>query len=157
MHCAQARNLIALLVGDDLADTDRPEVERHLSQCSSCHSYHTDLVGTHSQLQELSSKDSGVAASSLWPKMEPAVRLANAGRGGRQFNGWVAGLAIAATVMAMFAIAGDFGPVRYQNESSYTSPTMINWPSEAIDQQMPAPVKPTDEEDARRFNFDTLR
>ncbi len=157
MHCAQARNLIALLVGDDLADTDRPEVERHLSQCSSCHSYHTDLAGTHSQLQELSSEDSGVTSPSLWPEMEPAVRLANAGRGGRQFNGWVAGLAIAATVMAMFAIAGDFGPVRYQNERSDIAPNMINWRSQAPDEQEPAAVRPTNVEDMRRFSFDKLQ
>ncbi len=157
MHCAQARNLIALLIGDDLADTDRPEVERHLSQCSSCHSYHADLVGTHSQLQELSLKDSGVASPSLWPEMEPAVRLANAGRGGRQFNGWVAGLAIAATVMAMFAIAGDFGPVRYQDERSDIAPNMISWPAQAIEKQQPAAAKSTDEENTRRFNFDKLQ
>lgn len=132
MHCAQARNLIALLVGDDLDGSDRPEVERHLSQCSGCQSYHNGLTKTHQELQSISSVDADTSSPSLWEQMRPAVRLANAERGNRRFNGWVAGLAIAATVMAMFAISGDFGPVRYQNQSSDSPvpPTMIGWPSQ---------------------------
>lgn len=156
MHCSQARNQIALLVGDDLGESDRPEVERHLSQCKACNSYQADLLATHQQLQTLSAEDSGVISGSLWPKLEPAVHLAASEHGARRFNGWVAGLAIAATVMAMFAISGDFGPVRYENNSSEMDSSLIHWNGAASNKTEPTPSEPRDEQEddaEQRFDF----
>ncbi len=128
MHCAQARNSIALLIGNDLEDNDRPEVERHLSQCKSCQSYYDDLNKSHLQLQSIAPEDSGIHQVNLWNDLEPAVRLANSSRSTKRFNGWIAGLAIAATVMAMFAISGDFGPVKYRSQDSGFAPSSnVNW------------------------------
>lgn len=132
MHCAQARNLVALLIGNDLEDNDRPEVERHLSQCKSCQDYHESLNASHQQLQSIAPEDSGIHSVNLWADLEPAVRLANSGRSSKRFNGWIAGLAIAATVMAMFAISGDFGPVRYNDQNSgFMPPSSVNWEAPA--------------------------
>lgn len=110
MHCAQARNQIALLVGDDIADTDRLEVEQHLSQCNACREYKNGVAQSHQVLQTFAAEDSGVIpAGSLWEEMQPAVKLESS-RKTRRFNGWVAALAVAALVMAMVAISGDLAP-----------------------------------------------
>ncbi len=119
MHCAQARNQIALLVGDDIADTERVEVEQHLSQCKSCCDYRSGMKDAHNVLQTFAAEDSGVvSAPSLWAEMQPAVRLEST-RKAKRFNGWIAGLCVAALVMAMVAISGDLtssGGVGFESE-----------------------------------------
>lgn len=158
MHCSQARNQIALLVGDDIDDSDRPEVERHLSECKSCHSYRDGLASTHEQLQMLSAEDSGVMSASLWPEMEPAVRLANSDRGSRRLNGWAVGLAVAATVMAMFAMSGDLGPVRYDDGNSEMSPPPSGvFFNRGHGEPSLAPNIAEEKQIPRRFDFDELR
>ena len=110
MHCAQARTQIALLVGSDLPEGDRPEVQRHLLQCKTCSQYHRELVDLHQKLQLISADDATPQAVSIWDDIAPQIQLASANRQTRSFNGYVAGLAVAATVMAMFAISGNVGP-----------------------------------------------
>ena len=107
MHCAQARTQIALLVGSDLPEGDRPEVQRHLLQCKTCSQYHRELVDQ---------------AVSIWDDIAPQIQLASANRQTRSFNGYVAGLAVAATVMAMFAISGNVGPDSQFEDSGAMAP-----------------------------------
>ena len=112
MHCAQARNQIALLVGGDLDDFGLHEVERHLGMCRNCTDYRQRMEVLRSQLEAVGSADSVSRGDSLWPALEPAVRVAERDRLVRRFNGWVAGVAIAATVLAMVTISRDYEPPR---------------------------------------------
>lgn len=116
MHCAQARNLIALMVGDDLEATDRPEVERHLSQCRSCNEYRTNMTQVQQQLQSVSAEDSDAAPPGLWPTIAPVVQLESSSRNARRFNGWIAAMAIAASVMALVTISNDLVTPRYETQ-----------------------------------------
>ena len=122
MHCAQARNLVALLVGDDISDADRPEVERHIAECSSCKSYHAGLLETQNQLLSVAAEPTAKSPG-LWADLQPKVQLASQGRSAKQFNGWAAALAVAATVMAMFAISSDMTPVQSANTVPEFSPS----------------------------------
>ncbi|MFK7821107.1 MAG: anti-sigma factor [Planctomycetaceae bacterium] len=122
MHCAQARNLVALLIGDDIGDSDRPEVERHVAECSGCKAYHAGLIQTQQQLLAVAAEPL-VKAPGLWADLQPKVQLASQGRSNKQFNGWAAALAVAATVMAMFAISSDITPVQSANDAPKFSPS----------------------------------
>ena len=107
MHCAQARNQIALLVGSDIADSDRIEVEQHLSACQACCQYRGEIAESHAVLQDFAAEDSSnTQAPGLWEQMQPAVKLESA-RQTKRFNGWLVGLCVAALVMAMVKISGD--------------------------------------------------
>ncbi len=107
MHCAQARNQIALLVGNDIADSDRIEVEQHLSACKPCCQYRAEISESHAVLQDFAVEESGnTQAPGLWEQLQPAVRLEGA-RQTKRFNGWLVGLCVAALVMAMVKISGD--------------------------------------------------
>ena len=117
MHCAQARNLVALLIGDDIGDSDRPEVQSHLAECDSCKTYHSELLVTQQQLMTVAA-ESDVRSPGLWTALKPQVQLANKNQSTKQFNGWVAALAVAATVMAMFAISSDMTPVQSDNAAA---------------------------------------
>lgn len=100
------------MVGNDLDAVDRPEVERHLAQCTPCHDYHSGMVRLRSEL-EAAGADPGETSDSLWPVIRPAVCLESSNRSARRFNGWIAGLAVAASVMAVITISNDFVPASF--------------------------------------------
>jgi len=142
MHCAQARNQIALLVGSDIADSDRIEVEQHLSACQACCQYRGEIAESHAVLQDFAAEDSSNAPTpGLWKQVQPAVKLESL-RQTRRFNGWLVGLCVAALVMAMVKISGDLTTGSDPLGSGQSSGYEISVSNE---QSQPAPKKTDDE------------
>jgi anti-sigma factor RsiW len=86
MNCNAFEPLIALYVGADLPDRDRPQVEQHLAACPDCQRLLEDLQASQTALRELGSEAVDAA-------MLTAVRagvLAGIGERRRRVWPWVA-------------------------------------------------------------------
>ncbi len=149
MQCAQAKNLIALLVGDDICDPDRPGVERHLSECGSCKTYHDQLAGTQQQLCSLASCTE-TESPGIWKDLQPQIRLASDNKSTKRSNRWAVALSVAAMVMAMFVISKDLVTTQFDDGVSNGSGVQATWP-----QQQPGPeVDRESERDRTRDNLE---
>ncbi|MDA1014382.1 MAG: zf-HC2 domain-containing protein [Planctomycetota bacterium] len=111
MKCKQARAFASLMVGNDLESDSRAQLQRHLAICPDCRDFTHQMSASMSVLQEaghesaLLTQSQMVGRASLWPRVAEAVTQKSLGNlRNRWFNGSVATLAIAATVLAMVSI-----------------------------------------------------
>ena len=95
MKCDAFEPLIALYVGADLPDRDRPQVEQHLAACPDCRQLLEDLQASQATLRELGSEAVDAA-------MLTAVRagvLSGIGDRRRRLWPWVAAFAALLTAL----------------------------------------------------------
>ena len=107
MNCTDGKTFIALWVGGDLDESDVETLQRHLSSCQGCCEYSDRM---HSAIKPLESEAqstvlAGLGDDSLWPQLSTRLVLHTYNSRVRRFNGYVAGLAVAAMVLAMVAVS----------------------------------------------------
>ncbi len=111
MNCKRARSEIALWVGDDLDQSARHELERHLAECPSCRDHRNRMRASLDMLygaeDSVDTSGDSVASThdSLWPGLSGRLELRDEARKASRFNGWVASLSLAAMVLAMVALS----------------------------------------------------
>ena len=112
MKCKQARAFASLMVGNDLEGDSQVQLQRHLAICPACRDFTYQMSASMQALQDagnesnwLSQASESVGSESLWPRVAKVVNHKSPGSlRNRWFNGSVAALAIAATVLAMVSI-----------------------------------------------------
>lgn len=134
MQCVDARNQIALLVGDDLDSTSRSAVEEHLSSCESCRQYQQSMVEARTALESVRALDSeGDTSESLWPAIRSEIEsgAVRTVPGQTVKNRFVAALAIAATLLAAVWISKDLMVSSQYDDSSGNGAMAapVNYPS----------------------------
>ena len=104
MNCQQAKRLLPLWIGRDLADASEAEALRaHLANCAGCSLRERRLQASLDALQSISTTSLETASRgsrpSLWPRL--AMILKDGPRRRDHFNGWIptAAMALAATLM----------------------------------------------------------
>lgn len=100
MNCDAFEPLIALYVGADLPDRDRPQVEQHLAACPDCRQLLEDLQANHAALRELGSE----AVDAVMLTAVRAGVLAGIGERRRRVWPWVAAFAAAAALVAALVV-----------------------------------------------------
>jgi hypothetical protein len=141
MNCKQAKEKVALLIGNDLDASAVGEVQKHLAQCAGCREHLQRLSSCLEVLQVPAAGAFHEDGESLWPRI--SVRLASQApvEKPHRLSGWAPTLAVAAACAAMFWVAsyqfgGDpqfvapSGPIRSQQID------------ERLDRQYPPRVQP---------------
>ncbi|MBW3540403.1 MAG: zf-HC2 domain-containing protein [Planctomycetes bacterium] len=131
MNCKRAQAEIALLAGGDLDDAAEALLDEHLASCSSCRRHWNEMQATLLVLHE-PEVPADPLHDSVWPTL--SMRLSRERRAERvaTFNGWVAGLAVAATVLAMISlwsppVTGDASMGERTSIAAPVSP--VAWPA----------------------------
>jgi len=107
MHCSHAKTDIALLVGGDLDHEAVPPLKAHLENCPECASHFRAMRSNLAVLQAVQDVPFE-HGESLWPRLMPALSYAEQRQRVKQFNGWVASVAVAAICLAMVTLAAEF-------------------------------------------------
>ena len=111
MNCSQARSGLALLVGQDLDDKGRLDLERHLAVCPCCRHARQQLEQVMSVLQVANAGESPDLSDSLWPDLSERIRVRQRYRRQERFNGWVPALAVTAACLTIVVFASRPQPV----------------------------------------------
>jgi len=105
MNCRESRFQLALFVGGDLDESSAVGLQRHLATCPDCRDHHDGLSNVMDQVERIETQSTAIMhAESVWPQLAAVIKVREQDRT-RRFNGWVAGFAVAATVLAMVTIA----------------------------------------------------
>ena len=105
MNCRQARLEIALWAGSDLDSAAERSVRRHLAECLGCRQYRERMLSAMGCLEQVDSgPDEAARVDSIWPSLSNVLSRRERDTRIRRFNGWVAGLAVAATLLATVTI-----------------------------------------------------
>lgn len=105
MNCRESRFQLGLFVGGDLDESSSVEVQRHLATCPECRIHHDGLNTVMDQVERSEAAATAIDHSeSVWPQLASVIRVREQNRT-RKFNGWVAGFAVAACVLAAVTIA----------------------------------------------------
>jgi predicted anti-sigma-YlaC factor YlaD len=165
MHCSHAKTDIALLVGGDLDHEAAIPLKAHLKCCADCAGYFASLkrnLGVLRAMQEVPFDP----RDSVWPRLMPALSYAEQQRRVKQFNGWVASVAVAAICLAMVTLAAESrrntaAPYAQDPGSSYDRVVPVR-PDESVPvpsqrnvpvvfEQAGSPVHPVNPPDELRF------
>jgi hypothetical protein len=108
MDCRQAKRLLPLWIGRDLANTADAEALRgHLIECRDCSLQRLRFQESLDALQSISTialtVESCDSRPSLWPRL--AVALKEIPRRRDQFNGWIPASAMALAASLMVAVS----------------------------------------------------
>lgn len=109
MHCSHAKTDIALLVGGDLDQEAIGPLETHLECCPDCAAHFASMQRHLMVLQSVQEMPLE-RRESVWPRLAPALSFAEQQRRVKQFNGWVASVAVAAICLAMVTLSAEFRP-----------------------------------------------
>jgi len=108
--CGQARDELALEVGQDLETGLSPELRCHLSECPECCRAWLELQDAHGHLQHLKHDSPVVESPGLWEDVAIAIE----GRGLRpqqsSFPSWVLGVAVG-VLFTVFVLDAFRSPV----------------------------------------------
>jgi hypothetical protein len=105
MNCKQAKEKVALLIGNDLDASAVGEVQKHLGQCAGCREHLQQLSSCLEVLQVPAASAFRVEGESLWPQISVRLASPSAGQKPHRLNGWAPTLAVAAACTAMFWVA----------------------------------------------------
>ena len=76
MKCREARQEIALLVGNDLQDAAAREVlKQHVSVCPECRQHYRDLKQSLAALEQADKPSTFEVRESLWPKVSQRLQV----------------------------------------------------------------------------------
>ena len=105
MKCCEFEQQITLLAGGDLDASLERGVQTHLAGCNDCRGRLDSLIASVAVLQSCQHHDPRIESASIRSRVQNHLQRRRAETGIRHFNGWVAGIAVAATVLACFSIA----------------------------------------------------
>ena len=117
MNCKQAKERIALLIGNDLDASAVGEVQKHLGQCAGCREHLQRLSSCLEVLQVPAAGAFQADGESLWPRISVRLASPTAGQKPHRLSGWAPTLAVAAACTAMFWVAS------YQFAGNPSAPT----------------------------------
>ena len=143
MDCKTARHQVALLVGQDLPEADAVQLQRHLATCPPCREQRTRLQTTFDRVLSVA-ESANDNSPGLWPAISSAIRVrgVSPGLNARQFNGWVAGLAVAATLLAMVTISQHLPTASYDYGPDIQAQPIGGPPRSHINQARPGNYQP---------------
>ena len=122
MNCRESRFQLALFVGGDLGDASAVGLQRHLATCPDCREHHDGLSDVMGQVERIEADAPAVVhRKSVWPQLAAVIKVREQDRT-RRFNGWVAGFAVAATVLAMVTISQSLPSSRSDFQFSDITP-----------------------------------
>ncbi len=75
MNCRTARKKTALLVGDDLSQTEGAELTAHLRGCANCESHHQNLLVSVGVLGACNGNPARRDRESIWPDVRASVEI----------------------------------------------------------------------------------
>lgn len=135
MHCGQARDELALEVGQDLETGLSEELRLHLSECPECCRAWLALQESHAHLQHLKHDSPVVESPGLWQDVEIAIR----GRGLKpersSFPSRVLGVAVGVLFTVFFLDS-------FRSSVSDDQTLLIGLPFEAEPASPEAPYQP---------------
>jgi hypothetical protein len=142
MNCKQAKEKLALLIGNDLDASAIAEVQKHLVQCAGCREHLQRLSSCLEVLQVPAAGAFHADGESLWPRISVRLASPSAGQRPHRLSGWAPTLAVAAACTAMFWVASyqfvrDSGPAPFAAPSG---PIIL----QPIDQPLDGPPRPYD-------------
>jgi hypothetical protein len=105
MNCKQAKEKLALLIGNDLDASEIGEVQKHLGQCTGCREHLQRLSSCLEVLQVPAAGAFRADEESLWPRISVRLASPSAGQKPHRLSGWGPTLAVAAACAAMFWVA----------------------------------------------------
>jgi hypothetical protein len=110
MNCKQAKERLALLIGNDLDASAVGEIQKHLGQCAGCREHLQRLSSCLEVLQVPVAGAFHADGESLWPRISVRLASPSAGQRPHRLSGWAPSLAVAAACTAMFWVASyQFG------------------------------------------------
>ena len=110
MNCKQAKEKLALLIGNDLDASAVGEIQQHLGQCAGCREHLQRLSSCLEVLQVPAAGAFHAEGESLWPRISVRLASPSAGQKPHRLSGWGPTLAVAAACTAMFWVASyQFG------------------------------------------------
>ena len=142
MQCAEAKNLIALLVGDDIGDGERPKIQQHLSVCDGCQRYRDEIQESQRQLLTLATC-ADTDSPGLWVEVQSKVRVAEEAQPAKRSNKWTVALCTAALVMAVIGISKDLVFPTFDDSTTGVG-TTVTWPTPQPEQPPEAELKASD-------------
>src|SRR5580700_7875268 len=105
MNCKQAKEKLALLIGNDLDASAVGEIQKHLGQCAGCREHLQQLSSCLEVLQVPAAGAFRADGESLWPRISVRLASPSAGQKPHRLSGWAPTLAVAAACTAMFWVA----------------------------------------------------
>jgi len=104
MNCRTARRKSALLVGDDLSQTEATELMDHLRDCADCESHHQELLASADVLVACNGNSVGRDRESIWPDVRASVEVMETAQApGRRSSS--SSLMVAAVTVCVVAVA----------------------------------------------------
>ena len=118
MNCKIAQQQMALAVGDDLAPEPVRQLQRHLANCPDCEVLWKRHQRTFAVLQRSRDDDQLTRRGSVWPAVSRQIEKRSAISRLGHFNGWFAGLAVAAACVLVFVFSQDGSPTNHTGNPS---------------------------------------
>ncbi|HAA50082.1 MAG TPA: hypothetical protein DCE43_10195 [Planctomycetaceae bacterium] len=103
ISCGQARDELALEVGQDLETGLGPELRQHLADCPECCRAWLALQKSHDRLQQLRNDSSVVESPGLWTNIETVIQSRGLKPERSSFPSWLLGVAVA-VLFAVFVL-----------------------------------------------------
>ena len=107
MNCKTAEHQMALAVGEDLTPVESQELQGHLESCMKCQKTWEQQQHGFAALQRSRTHEVPRKSDSLWPVLVNRLRERNAEPPRSEFNGWFAGLAVAAACVLVFVFSQE--------------------------------------------------
>jgi hypothetical protein len=149
MNCKIAQQQMALAVGDDLAPEPVRQLQNHLADCTDCEVLWKRHQRTFAVLQRSRDDDKLTRRGSVWPAVSRQIEKRSAMSRLGDFNGWFAGLAVAAACILVFVFSQDGSPQPVTGNPSSGRAVQSNFtgletPLELRPKQPPRPLNPDD-------------
>ena len=112
ISCGQARDELALEVGQDLETGLGSELRQHLADCSECCRAWLALQESHGRLQQLKNDSPVVESPGLWTNVETVIQSRGLRPERSSFPSWLLGVAVA--VLFLVVLVGEAAAVRDQ-------------------------------------------
>jgi anti-sigma factor RsiW len=103
MNCRTARRQTALLVGDDLNQTEAAELTAHLRGCADCEAHHQELLASVDVLVACNGNPVCRDRESIWPDVRASVEIMETAQGPRRRVSSI-GLIVAAACVLFVAV-----------------------------------------------------
>ena len=135
MNCRRAQTDIALWAGNDLDETDRLSLQRHVEACPDCREYQAQMQALMRLVDECPLREQADEASksalsdSLWPSLSSHL-VSLPFRNSDRFNGWIPAVAVAAVCLAMLMVASPQGTFPPNGTAVQSDAGQNNWPQE---------------------------
>jgi hypothetical protein len=142
MNCKQAKEKLALLIGNDLDASAVGEIQKHLGQCAGCREHLQRLSSCLEVLQVPVAGAFHAEGESLWPRISVRLASPSAGQKPHRLSGWAPTLAVAAACTAMFWVASYQFVGESSDRFSVPSRPILSQPIDQPLNEAPRPYLP---------------